>query len=472
VNETHERAQAFIQQNDIKKIRLVFADQNGLTRGKIIPADYFLKSLNQGIGFAQSIYAMDIEGETIPETGLLWEKGDPDYLAVPDLSTLTLVPWKEHTAQVIVEGRLREGAPFFADPRHILKKILAKLSNAGYTVKVASELEFYLLLADKTTPTTTGTQAYSILGLVAVEKVLEQFERYAEIMGIPVEATLTEYAPGQFEINLRYEEALLMADHTFLFRNMIKETAAQLGYHATFMAKPFAEIAGSSFHLHVSLWKEGKNVFARDVNEVSRQPRAGKRSADILSAGKDACATPLVTDVLLTETQWPEALLHFIGGCQHYLNSAMAFFAPHVNSYKRLKPGSYAPINDSWGVNNRTVSLRVPEAEGSASRLEIRTPGADANPYYVIAAALAIGWLGMEEKLLPKPQVVGNAYELPNSVPRDLFDAVEALQASSKIIELFGKEFIHVYTAIKRAEWRKYLSVITEWERGRYFELL
>lgn len=438
MNEAHERAQAFIQQTGIKKVRLVFADQNGLTRGKNIPADYFLKSLDKGIGFAQSIYAMDIEGETIPETGLLWEKGDPDYLAVADLSTLTLVPWKEHTAQVIVEGRLRDGAPFFADPRAILKKVLAKLAAAGLTAKVASELEFYLLLADKTTPTTTGTQAYSILGLVAVEKVLEQFERYAEMMGIPVEATLTEYAPGQFEINLRYEEALLMADHTFLFRNMIKETAAQLGYHATFMAKPYADIAGSSFHLHVSLWKEGSNVFARGTNEAP----------------------------------WPQALLHFIGGCQRYLNSVMAFFAPHVNSYKRLKPGSYAPINDSWGVNNRTVSLRVPEAEGSASRLEIRTPGADGNPYYVIAAALAIGWLGMEEKLSPKPQVLGNAYELPSTVPRDLFAAIEALQASPKLVELFGADFIHVYTAIKRAEWKKYISVITEWERGRYFELI
>lgn len=438
MNEAHERAQAFLQQHEINKVRLVFADQNGLTRGKNIPADYFLKSLDKGIGFAQSIYAMDIEGETIPETGLLWEKGDPDYLAVADLNTLTLVPWKEHTAQVIVEGRLRDGAPFFADPRAILKKVLAKLAAAGLTAKVASELEFYLMLSDKTTPTTTGTQAYSILGLVAVEKVLEQFERYAEMMGIPVEATLTEYAPGQFEINLRYEEALLMADHTFLFRNMIKETAAQLGHHATFMAKPFADIAGSSFHLHVSLWKDGKNIFARGTSEA----------------------------------QWPQALLHFVGGCQHYLNSVMAFFAPHVNSYKRLKPGSYAPINDSWGVNNRTVSLRVPEAEGSASRLEIRTPGADGNPYYVIAAALAIGWLGMEEKLSPKPQVLGNAYELPSTVPRDLFAAIEALQASPKLIELFGADFIHVYAAIKRAEWKKYISVITEWERGRYFEML
>jgi len=464
VNEAHERARVFLSQHEIKKVRLVFADQNGLTRGKNIPADYFLKSLEKGIGFAQSIYAMDIEGETVPETGLLWEHGDPDYLAVPDLNTLTLVPWKEHTAQVIVEGFLRDGAPFFADPRHILKKVLAKLSEAGFTAKVASELEFYLLLSDKVTPTTTGTQAYSILGLVAVEKVIERFEEYAEMMGIPVEATLTEYAPGQFEINLRYEEALLMADHTFLFRNMIKETAAQLGYHATFMAKPFADSAGSSFHLHVSLWKEGKNVFARASEE--------KCSADILSAGKDARATSPVIDELANEEQWPQALLRFIAGCQQYLNSAMAFFAPHVNSYKRLRPGSYAPINDSWGVNNRTVSLRVPEAEGNASRLEIRTPGADGNPYYVIAAALAIGWLGVEEKLSPKPQVIGNAYELPATVPRDLFAAIEALQASPKLMQLFGADFIHVYTAIKRAEWKKFVSVITEWEREKYFEML
>lgn len=432
------QARDFLAQHAIKKVRLVFADQNGLTRGKNIPADYFIKSIGKGIGFAQSIYAMDIEGETIPETGLLWEHGDPDYLAVPDLSTLTLVPWKEHTAQVIVEGMIRDDEPFFADPRYILKKILARLAKAGYTAKVASELEFYLMLSDKVTPTTTGTQAYSILGLVGVEKMLEQFERNAELMGIPVEATLTEYAPGQFEINLRYEEALPMADHTFLFRNMIKETAQLLGYHATFMAKPFAESAGSSFHLHVSLWKDGKNIFTK-ANEAE---------------------------------QWPQPLLHFIGGCQRYLNSVMLFFAPHVNSYKRLRPGSYAPINDSWGVNNRTVSLRVPNATENASRLEIRTPGADGNPYYVIAAALAIGGLGLEEKLEPKPQMHGNAYELPSMMPRDLFAALETLQASPKVIELFGAEFIHVYSAIKHAEWKKYISAITEWERGRYFDLI
>lgn len=438
MNEAHARARAFLQKHGIKKVRLVFADQNGLMRGKNIPADHFLDCLDKGVGFAQSIYAMDIEGETIPETGLLWEHGDPDYIARPDLNTLTLVPWQEHSAQIIVEAFGRDGAPFFADPRHILKKILALFSTAGFTAKIASELEFYLLLSDKTTPTTAGTQAYSILGLVAVEKALAHFEQYAENMGIPVEAALTEYAPGQFEINLRYEEALLMADHTFLFRNMIKEAAAQLGYHATFMAKPFADIAGSSFHLHVSLWQEGKNIFARH-------------------AAAEQC---------------PQALLHFIGGCQRHLNAAMAFFAPHVNSYKRLRPGSYAPINDSWGVNNRTVSLRVPEAVGSASRLEIRTPGADGNPYYVIAAALAIGWLGLQEKLAPKPQVTGNAYELPATVPRDLFAAIEALQAAPQFAALFGEDFIRVYTAIKRAEWRKFAGTITAWERERYFEML
>ncbi len=438
MSETRQRAEAFLQKHGIKKIRLVFADQNGLMRGKNVPAEIFLKSVETGVGFAQSIFAMDIEGETIAETGLLWEHGDPDYLAIPDLDTLTPVPWKEHTAQVIVEAFVEKGKPFFADPRFILKKILQQLGEAGYTAKVASELEFYLLHRDTRQPTTTGTQAYSILHIVSVEKILEQFEQHAAAMGIPLEATLSEYAPGQFEINLRYEDALQMADHTFLFRNMVKETAAQLGLHATFMAKPFADAAGSSFHLHMSLWKEGKNVFARRSDEK----------------------------------ELPPPLQHFIAGCQHYLNPAMAFFAPHVNSYKRLRPGSYAPINDSWGLDNRSVSLRVPAAEGSASRLENRIPGADGNPYLVIAAALALGWLGMQEKLSPKPQISGNAYELPATVPRDLHAAVEALQASSKIVHMLGEEFIHVYTAIKRAEWRKYVGVISEWEREKYFELV
>lgn len=433
-----DKANEFIRRHGIQKIRLVFADQNGLMRGKNVPAEIFLKGLEKGFGFAQSIFAMDIEGETIAESGLLWEHGDPDYRALPDLDTLTLVPWKEHTAQVIVDAIVADDRPFFADPRHILKKILNKLAEAGHTARVASELEFYLLHGDTRQPATTGTQAYSILHIVAVEKILEQIEKNAGQMDIPLEATLSEYAPGQFEINLRYEDALRMADHTFLFRNMVKETVQQLGYHATFMAKPFADSAGSSFHLHMSLWKDGHNVFARRSSE-----------GDL-----------------------PGILQSFIAGCQQYLNPAMAFFAPHVNSYKRLRPGSYAPINDSWGWDNRSVSLRMPAAEGNACRLENRIPGADGNPYLVIAAALAIGWLGMHEKLAPKPQVSGNAYELPSTVPRDLHAALDELQASPKIVQLLGEEFIHVYTAVKRAEWRKYVGTITEWEKMRYFELM
>jgi glutamine synthetase len=432
-------AQEFIRAHEIKTVRLLFADQNALARGKSVPAEMFLKNLAAGFGFATSIFAMDIEGETIPETGLLWEKGDPDFIAIPNLETLTLVPWKANTAQVIVDAFTSEGEPFFAAPRNILKNVLARLANDGYEAKVASELEFYLLHGDTFAPTTTGLQAYSLANLADTEKPIGAFERNAQMMGIPLEATLSEYAPGQFEINLRYEEALAMADHTFLFRNLVKETARQLGYHVTFMAKPFAESAGSSFHLHVSLWREGKNVFAFEP------------------------ANPIVVTA---------GLRHFISGCQKYLNPATAFFAPTINAYKRLRPGSYAPVNDSWGVDNRTVSLRLPPAHGNACRLEIRTPGADANPYLVIAAALAIGYLGMQEKSEPKPAVAGNAYALPATLPRDLHAALEALANCPELVNWLGKEFVRVYSAVKRAEWKKYISTITEWEREKYFKLL
>jgi glutamine synthetase len=429
----------FISKHEIQTVRLVFADQNGLTRGKSVPAEMFLKNLASGFGFATSIFAMDIEGETIPETGLLWEKGDPDFSAIPDLSTLTLVPWKPNTAQVIVDAFTPEGAPFFAAPRNVLKNLLRLLTEAGYEAQVASELEFYLLHGDTFAPTTEGLQAYSISNLVETEKPISAFEQHAQAMGIPLEATLSEYAPGQFEINLRYEAALAMADHTFLFRNMVKETARQLGYHVTFMAKPFADIAGSSFHLHVSLWKDGGNVFAYPGG------------------------IPLKA---------PTVLRYFIGGCQRYLNPAAAFFAPTINAYKRLRPGSYAPVNDSWGADNRTVSLRLPPAHGNACRLENRIPGADANPYLVIAAALAIGWLGMQEKIEPKAPVEGNAYALPPTLPRDLHAALEALLGCPQLVNLLGADFVHVYSTVKRAEWRKYISTITEWERAKYFKML
>lgn len=436
---TETVAHEFIRAHDIQNVRLVFADQNAITRGKVVPVEMFLKNLTEGFGFATSIFAMDIEGETIPETGLLWEKGDPDFIAIPDLSTLTLVPWKANTAQVIVDAMAADDKPFFAAPRNVLKNVLARLAADGYEAKVASELEFYLLHGDTLAPTTEGLQAYSIANLVETEKPIAAFERNALTMRIPLEATLSEYAPGQFEINLRYEAALVMADHTFLFRNMVKETARQLGYHVTFMAKPFADIAGSSFHLHVSLWKDGKNVFAFS------EPRP---------------------------TALPKELLHFIGGCQKHLNPAAAFFAPTINAYKRLRPGSYAPVNDSWSADNRTVSLRLPPAHGNACRLEIRTPGADANPYLVIAAALAIGYLGMQEKNEPKTPVAGNAYALPSTLPRDLHAALEALANCPELVNWLGADFVHVYSAVKQAEWRKYISTITEWEREKYFKLL
>ena len=440
VNESAiQQAHEFIRAHDIKNVRLVFADQNALTRGKSVPAEMFLENLTGGFGFATSIFAMDIEGETIVETGLLFEKGDPDILAIPDLSTLSRAPWKPGTAQVIVDAFEADSAPFFAAPRQVLKNVLAKLSAAGYEAKVASELEFYLLHADTFKPTTEGTHSYSILHLVETEKPIEAFERHAQAMGIPLEATLSEYAPGQFEINLRYEEALAMADHTFLFRNMVKETARQLGYHVTFMAKPFAEIAGSSFHLHVSLWKDGKNLF------TFSEPKS---------------------------TVLSKELFHFIGGCQKYLNPAAAFFAPTINAYKRLRHGSYAPVNDSWGFDNRTVSLRLPPAHGNACRLEIRTPGADANPYLVIAAALASGYWGMQEKIEPKPPVEGNAYALPSTLPRDLHAALDALENCRELVNWLGKEFVQVYSTVKRAEWKKYIGTITEWEREKYFKLL
>ena len=436
---TETAAQEFIRSHEIKTVRLVFADQNAVTRGKSVPAAMFLENLTGGFGFATSIFAMDIEGETIAETGLLWEKGDPDFIAIPDLTTLTLVPWKANTAQVIVDAITADDKPFFAAPRNVLKNVLARLAEDGYEAKVASELEFYLLHGDTFAPTTEGLQAYSIANLVETEKPIEAFERNAQAMGIPLEATLSEYAPGQFEINLRYEAALAMADHTFFFRNMVKETARQLGYHVTFMAKPFADIAGSSFHLHVSLWKEGRNVFA--------SPEA-------------------------QQAVGPTALRYFIGGCQKYLNPAAAFFAPTINAYKRLRPGSYAPVNDSWGIDNRTVSLRLPPAHGNACRLEIRTPGADANPYLVIAAALASGYLGVQEKIEPQAPIEGNAYALPSTLPRDLHAALDALSNCPELVNGMGKEFVHVYSAVKRAEWRKYIGTITEWEREKYFKLL
>ena len=264
------------------------------------------------------------------------------------------------------------------------------------------------------------------------KKLLEEINHNCKIQNIPASTTTSEFAPGQYEINLSHTSDLLKAaDDASLLRRVIHETTLSHGYEATFMAKPYSSQPGSSMHIHQNLvsTKTKKNLFS----------------------DKEGNNTDL--------------FLNYIGGLQQYLPDAMLFFAPYVNSYRRFVIDASAPINTHWGIENRTVAFRVPTSQNSSRRVENRIPGADTNPYLAIAASLACGFLGLNEKIEPEKPIAGDAFERRHNIPKYLPDALKRLKVSNELSETLGKEFVTLYTEIKQTEHDAYQNVISAWER-------
>jgi len=444
-------ARAFLAANpDIEAAQLVLTDACGVGRGKNIAREELDALYATGRNVAGSILGLDVTGEDVEGTGLVWEVGDADQCCRPVPGSLTRAPWLTRpTAQVLGSLYELDGSPARADPRHVLARVVERLQQRGYTAVIAVELEFYLLNrgADGSVQPAAGLlsharsqriDAYGLGRLDDMSPFFDDLYAATRAQGLPVRTLMSEYAPGQFEITLEHRgDALRAVDEAILFKRAVRGIAARHGCVACFMAKPFAERAGSGMHLHASLTDEqGCNLFASD----------------------DPAGTP--------------ALRHAIGGLKATLADGMAVFAPNANSYRRFRALSYAPVAATWGVNNRSVSLRIPAGPPSSRHVEHRVAGADANPYLVAALVLAGVLKGIEERIDPGPPVQGNGYAqaTQGELPTQWHAAIERAAQSAFVAAALGPDFLKVFLAIKRQESEKFGALVTNRDYEWYLD--
>lgn len=427
-------AQAFLDANpDIESVQIVWTDLCGVVRGKVLRRDEVVPAWNDGRFFPISALVLDATGQDVPETGLVFDEGDRDLLLWPVSGSLYRVPWLEKTAQYVASIHDLDGMPAYADPRNALEKIINRFkADLNMTPVGAIELEFFLMdrasaMAGKPIPPRSlinearpqHYQAYYLQDTDDFDPFFKDLYGWCDQQGLPAKTLISEYAPGQMEIVLRHRADVLKAcDEAVMLKRVIKAAAEKHGLCATFMAKPYSQWTGSGMHVHVSLGDDaGNNLFAAE------NPADNK------------------------------LLMHAIGGLKAAMAESMLIFAPNANSYRRFRRNSYAPVAANWGVNNRTVSLRIPAGAAKACHIEHRPSGADANPYLVMAAILAGMHYGISEKEDPGNPVVGNGYEKrAKYIPGNWFDAIDAFWRASILKEYFGKEFVDTFCTLKEVE--------------------
>ena len=431
----------WINAHKVEAIECLVPDIAGNARGKFIPADRFIK---QSMRMPEGILTQSVTGEFPNDYWDLIETLDGDMHLRPDMSTARVLPWsKQSAAQIIHDCYTGEGEVHPLSSRNILKHILGLYEKKGMEPIVAPEMEFYLVKRNTDprallTPPVgrsgrieTARQSYSIDATNEFKPFVDTLYKYGKTMDLDIDMLIHESGAAQFEINFMHGSALAMADQVFIFKRMVREVALQHDMHATFMAKPMSDEPGSAKHIHQSIvsTKRGNNLFAS---------KNGKYSDDFY---------------------------HYLGGLQAYSPACMSFYAPNVNSYRRFSAAESSPINLLWGYDNRTTGFRVPDASPDNYRIENRCPGADVNPYLSFAATLASGYLGMQHKIKPTDAFEGNAYNADVTFPRSLPEALDALEASKEIKELFGEKFISVFMAVKNLEFEQFNQIITSWER-------
>lgn len=446
---TPEEASEFLARHPgISQVFLVLTDLNGVGRGKLVRPHELEAIYRRGRPLPSSILSLNCLGEDVDATGLVWEVGDMDCVARPVAGSLKPCPWMTGTAQLLLSMDPEAGQPAAAaDPRLKLQAVVRRLQADRLNPVLACELEFYLLDADEFAAGRVApariprgsrlnqTQVYGLQDLEDLSGFFEDVYRAADAQALPAETVISEYAPGQFEITLTHrDDAMRAVDEAIEFKRLLRGVAERHGMIACFMAKPFSELAGSGMHIHVSLADDqGNNVFASDDQEVN--PR----------------------------------LRHAIGGMADSISDCMAIFAPNANSYRRFRPNSYAPIAPTWGVNNRTVTFRVPTGPAQSRHVEHRASGADANPYLSAAAVLAGMHHGMAAQLDPGVPVTGDGYAgQPTGLQLNWYAALDAFESSAFVREYFGADFQRIYGALKRDECGRFFSEVTELDHRWY----
>ncbi|MGH8129564.1 MAG: glutamine synthetase family protein [Steroidobacteraceae bacterium] len=454
LRDDYSNAEAFLAARPVVRVvDLLLPDLCGVLRGKRVERADLPGVYQRGMFLPGSMFALDVLGGTIQTTGLGFDEGDADRVCLPVPKTLFASPWLgPAVAQLQVQMLDHDGQAFYGDPRHLLGGVLERYAARGWQPVIALELEFYFVDPERTPDghaqpprsrltgrRETRTQINSMADLESVSDILSEIAATCEEQNVPTGTALAEYGPNQWEVNLRHvADACLACDQAIRFKRIVKGVAHRNGLEATFMAKPYADMAGSGMHLHASVQDEsGRNVFASENalgNDLLKQAAAG-----------------------LVET----------------MADGMAVFAPNANSYRRLRPETYVPMHATWGYNNRGVAVRVPVSGAEDRRIEHRVAGADANPYLVAAVVLAGILHGIERKLAAPAALEGNAYKQKLSAPRlpcDWPTALTRFGASDFLREYFGERFVRLYELARRGEMQDFNSRLSSLDFAWYLE--
>jgi glutamine synthetase len=448
-----DELKARVERGEIDTVINAFCDMQGRLMGKRVTGEFFVAHcLEHGTHFCVYLLGTDMEMETPEGYRLMnWEQGYGDWQARPDWNTLRVLPWHEKTALVLADVVDEEsGADVAIAPRSILKAQIARAAALGLIVRMASELEFYLLTDTYEQAHAKGyhdlarygwyNEDYHLLQPTRAEPFYRDLRNLLSAAGVPIEFTKGEAAPGQHEINVHYADALEAADRHALLKHGVKEIAMRHGYSATFMAKPDQSWTGSSSHIHLSVWDAdgGRNL----LHEEGATPYGMSRT-----------------------------MRHFLGGMMAYARDLALFIGSNVNAYKRYAVASWAPVHIVWGRDNRTCGFRI-VGRGPSLRIENRLPGADTNPYLAYAACIAAGLTGIEREIEPPPEYRGNAYLATGEprAPRALYEAIETFAQSAMARDAFGEEVVAHYLNMARVEQQAYDAAVTDWERTRYYE--
>ncbi|WP_297693635.1 glutamine synthetase family protein [uncultured Eudoraea sp.] len=441
-----------VRSEEIETIIVAFTDHYGRSMGKRYDGDFFLESVvDSGSHACDYLLTTDMEMEPVQGYSFAnWELGYGDFHLIPDMSSLRIAAWLDKTAIVLCDiHNEKNHSQVKVAPRSILNEQISKLKQSGFSAFAATELEYYLLENDYRSlhesnygslkPAGWYIEDYHILQGTRVEDFTASARKFLKNSGVPVENSKGEWGLGQHELNVQYAEPKEMADRHIIYKQCLKELADEMGISVTFMAKLQEGGAGSSCHTHISLFKGEDNIFngTEEYGPVKGSKEFGS----------------------------------FLAGWIKYAPDVMVFYAPTINSYKRFVDGSWAPTRLAWSRDNRTAGFRV-VGSGKSFRIECRIPGADCNPYLAIAASLASGLRGIEEKLSPPECFVGDVYaaeHLPH-VPRTLKEACDIFSSSKFARDAFGKEVIDHYTHFYKQEIKAYESQVSDWERKRYFE--
>jgi glutamine synthetase len=437
-----------------EKVKVAITDIDGILRGKVIGFDKFKSIVEKGFGFCDVVFGWDA-GDRAYDNGTFtgWHTGYPDAMAVVDVDTMRRVPWEDGLPFFLAD--FRAGAPggdaLPVCPRGLLKKVVQEAALDGYSAYFSQEFEWFNFIAASDDPAnrsfaalkpmTQGMFGYSILrasqGSAYFHALFDELKKF----GVPLEGLHTETGPGVYEAAILYSDVLEAADRAVLFKSGVKEIAYRHGVLPTFMAKVSETLPGCSGHVHQSLWRDGMNLF--------HDPSAASGMSGLMES--------------------------YMAGQLHCLPHILPMVAPTVNSYKRLVEGAWAPTTLTWAVDNRTTALRALPGSAASTRLETRVVGSDANPYLAMAACLAAGLYGVRNHLALDVQATkGNGYANKSNgvLPRNLWEATQAMKVSPLARELFGEAFTDHFVRTREWEWRQFGQVVTDWELKRYLEII